>query len=151
MQARTEFVHDDRSIGSLLSSLARDTATLVRNEAALAKSEMSGKMSQVAVAMVSVVLATVSMIGGFIILLEAAVVGLDVVLPTSLTPWLSEIIVGVFFMLVGIGLLLKARSNLKPENMMPRRTLHSVERDRDAMREHGEHLKEEVRHERAHQ
>jgi hypothetical protein len=152
MQARTEYIRDDhRSIGSLLTSLVRDTATLVRNEAALAKSEMSGKISQAAVAMVSVVLATVAMIGGFIILLEAAVIGLDTVLPRPLTPWLSEIIVGAFFMLVGIGLLLKARSNLKPENMMPRRTLHSVQRDRESIREHGEHLKEEVRHERAHQ
>ncbi|HET7570655.1 MAG TPA: phage holin family protein [Gammaproteobacteria bacterium] len=145
MQARSEFVRDDRSIGSLISSLARDTGTLVRNEAALAKQELSGKISQAAVAMVSVVLATVTMIGAFIILLDAAVFGLNVVLPPNLTPWLSELIVGFFFMLVGLGLLMKARSNLKPENLTPHRTLRSVERDRDMAREHAEHVEREVR------
>jgi ABC-type bacteriocin/lantibiotic exporter with double-glycine peptidase domain len=144
MQARTEFANDDRSIGALVGSLARDTGTLVRNEAALARSELSGKISQAAVAIASVVLATVVMIGGFIVLLAAAVVGLDVVLPANLTPWLSELIVGIFFMLVGGALLMLARRNLKPENMVPRRTLHSVERDRDVAREHSEHIQEEV-------
>ncbi|HET6654744.1 MAG TPA: phage holin family protein [Gammaproteobacteria bacterium] len=136
MHARTEPIRDDRSLVSLLTSLARDASLLVREEAALAKNELSGKISNVTTAMVSVVLATVAMIGGFIILLEAAVIGLDVVLPAYLTPWLSEIIVGAFFMLVGLGLLLKARSNLRAESLKPQRTLHSVERDRDMAREH---------------
>lgn len=145
MQARSDFIRDDRSIGNLITSLARDTGTLMRNEAALAKSELSSKISQAAVAIASVVLATVSMIGGFIILLMAAVVGLNVVLPSNLTPWLSELIVGFFFMLVGVGLLMKARSNLKPENLAPDRTLHSVKQDRDMAREHADHLEQEAK------
>ncbi|HET7371527.1 MAG TPA: phage holin family protein [Gammaproteobacteria bacterium] len=136
MHARTEPVRDDRSLVSLLSSLARDAGLLVREEAALAKSELSSKISNVTMAMVSVVLATVAMIGGFIILLEAAVIGLDAVLPTYLTPWLSEIIVGAFFMLVGISLLLMARSKLRAESMKPGRTLRDMERNRDMAREH---------------
>lgn len=128
-------VHSQRPLRSLISSLTQDMSTLVLEEAGLARTEISEKISQAVAGLVFFILATVVMIGGFIILLDAAVVGLNHILPPDLTPWLSELIVGLVFVITGLVLLMIGRSELKAKNLIPQKTITSVKRDRDLVKE----------------
>lgn len=120
---------DGRSFGSLFSSLAHDVTTLVRKEAELARTEISEKISQAISGLVFIVIAAVVALGGFIVLLDAAVYGLNTVLPPALTPWLSALIVGLVVIIIGLILLQKGRNDLKARNLMPEKTITSVKRD----------------------
>lgn len=135
MQDETPTAQSQRPLGSLISGLTQDMSTLVLEEAGLARTEISGKISQAVAGLVFFILAAVVMIGGFIILLDAAVVGLNHVFAPGLTPWLSEIIVGVVVLIVGLILLMIGRSQLRAKNLMPQKTITNVKRDRDLVKE----------------
>lgn len=123
--------NQDRSLGSLFADLTQETSGLVRQEVELAKAEMSEKASQVGSAVASLAVGGALAFAGFLILLQAAVVALSEVME----PWLASLIVGGVVALVGIVLLLKGRSDLKTQNLAPRRTMESIQEDADLARE----------------
>ena len=129
-------VKDDRSIGQLLSDLANETTTLVRKEIELAKTEMSEKLSQVGGGVVALAAGGLVFFAGFLVLLDAAVYGLGQLLNNYGLPALEALIVAVGTMVVGIIILMIGRKALNTENLAPSRTLESIRRDKELVKEH---------------
>lgn len=120
-----------RSVAGLLSDLAGETATLVRQEIALFKAEIRQKLGGMAIG--AGALAAGGLIGfsGWLALIAATVLGLSNVL----APWLAALIVGVVVMAIGTGLLLFGKSRLAGKALVPRRTLNSLRKDEEWIRE----------------
>jgi hypothetical protein len=119
------------SISELFSDLTHNLTSLVRQEILLAKTEMKTKVSQVAAGGAYMGAGGALVYAGFLVLLGAAVFGLSTVMPL----WLSALIVGLVVSLVGAGLLIKGRNDLKAQNLKPEKTIRSVRRDIDFTKE----------------
>jgi hypothetical protein len=126
----------ERTLVSLFMDLWRETSTLVHDEVELARAEVSEKVNQVGSGIAGVAVAGAILFGGFLLLLGAAVNGLALVLPPDAAPWLAPLIVGAIVMLVGLIALSRARAHLQARNLKPERTLESLRRDRDLVKEH---------------
>lgn len=123
-----------RSFGSLFSSLTHDATALIQQEVRLAKAEGSEKVTQAVAGLAFIAIAAAVCLAGLIILLQAAVYGLNIWLPNDLTPWLSALIVGGIVVVIGLIMLLKGRNNLQANNLTPDKTVRSIKRDRDFVR-----------------
>ena len=145
MEAENRTQSQTSSIGTLFTSLANEVTSLIRKESELAKVEMSEKTHQVMGAVISLAIAGAVLFSGFLVLLAAAVFGLNTVLPPETTPWLSALIVGGIVVVIGLILLQAGRKKLKTESLMPTRTLASLRRDRALAQGHEEVVKEELR------
>ncbi|RUR39351.1 phage holin family protein [Vreelandella populi] len=133
------------SVGSLLSTVMQEITSLVRNEAQLAKAEMSEKTHDVMMALAAIAIAGAVLLGGFLTLLAALVFVLNEVLPPDMTPWLSAIIVGVVVTIIGIVMLKGGLAKLQARNLVPNRTLHSLQTDKELAKEHQNNVKEELK------
>ena len=132
------------SLGSLLSSLTHEVTSLVRKEVELAKAEFSEKSSQAAKGVGAIAAAGGVLFCGFLVLLAAAVFGLNTVLPPDTTPWLSALIVGGVVLLIGLIMLQSGRKKLRAQNLMPNRTLSSFRNDRELASQHEDRAKEQL-------
>ena len=116
---------EDKSIPQLLSELARDISTLVRDEVRLARAELSAKISQAGAGAVYLAAGGIVAFAGLLFLLAAATIALA----NIVAPWLSALIVGGVVTAIGVALLAKGRSNIRSTNLVPERTIHSVQKD----------------------
>ncbi|MEC9483739.1 MAG: phage holin family protein [Halomonas sp.] len=139
-RGRTEQV----SLGTLLSNLIRESTSLVRQEVELAKAEVSEKGRQATKGIAAIVTAGAVLYAGFLVLLAAAVFGLNTLLPEDTTPWLSALIVGGIVVIVGFAMLQSGRKKLQAQNLKLERTLASLRNDRDLARQHEQRAKEQV-------
>ena len=129
--------HDPRpSVASLFSNLWRDTTELARGEAELAKVEMSAKVSQAAEGATLLAVGGAIIYAGFLALLVAAVNALILLLPAEYAIWLAPLIVGVVVMLVGFIALSSGRRDLKARNLKPSRSMQSMRKDGQMVKEH---------------
>ena len=127
---------DERSIGSLFSDLARETAALVRTEVELAKTEIIERLSQFSRGVAMLIAAGLLLYTAFLALLFAATLGLGQAFGWwSSMPWLPPLIVGALVAALGVALLMKGKSNVKPTNLVPRRTMASIKEDAAWVRE----------------
>jgi hypothetical protein len=126
---------DDRSFGQLLADLTSESTALVRNEIDLAKAEISEKVTQIGLAVAGVAAGGLILFAGFLVLLDAAVFGLNKVLEPYGWPALAALIVAVATMIVGLIILMIGRSGLKSANLAPRRTTESLRRDTQFVKE----------------
>ena len=133
------------SIATLFSNLANEVLVLIRKESELAKVEMQEKSRQAMGAVTSIAIAGAVLFSGFLVLLAAAVFGLNTVLPPETTPWLSALIVGGVVVVIGLIMLQAGRSKLKQESLMPSRTIASLRRDKALAQGHEELIKEELK------
>lgn len=133
------------SVGSLLSTVMQEITSLVRNEAELAKAEVSEKTHQAMITLAAIAVAGAVLLGGFLTLLAALVFMLNEVLPPDMTPWLSAIIVGVVVSVIGIVMLKSGLAKLQTRNLVPDRTLYSLQADRELAREHRHNVKEDLK------
>lgn len=133
------------SVGSLLSTVMQELSSLVRNEAELAKTEMSEKTHQAMAAIAAIAIAGAVLFGGFLALLAAAIFLLNEVLPPDTTPWLSAIIVGGVVTLIGFIMLTAGLKKIKAQNMMPTRTINSLQTDKAFAKKHQHNVKEELK------
>ena len=124
------------SIASLFSDLWRDTTTLAREEAELAKVELSAKASQAAEGATLLAVGGAIIYAGFLALLVAAVNALILLLPADYGIWLAPLIVGVVVMLVGFIALNSGRRDLKARSLKPSRSVQSLRRDGQVVKEH---------------
>lgn len=122
---------DAPSIAALVSDLTRETSELISREAELARLEMSQAITRLETGMSSMALGGVVALGGFLVLLAAAVLGLDLVVHA---PWLSALIVGGVAMALGGVLLALGKSRLT--HLTPERSLRSLRRDGELVQEH---------------
>ena len=123
---------EDRSIKNLLSDLSGSLTTLFRKEIQLARAETSEKMTQVAVAAGSIAGGAILALAALIVLLQAVVIGLtEAGIPAG---W-SALIVGVVVAGIAYFLIHKGTNDLKAGNLAPQRTVDSIKRDAQAVKE----------------
>lgn len=127
---------DRRSLAGLFSDLWRDTSVLVQDEVELARVEMAEKVSQVGSGIATIAVAGAILFAGFLLLLLAAVAVLALVLPPDHAAWLSPLIVGGVIVAIGLAALASGRKDLKTDRLRPSRTMTSLRRDRDLVKEH---------------
>lgn len=134
-------LYDDRSVLSLLRRLRDETTQLLRQEVSLAKAEMSEKVSSMGRNVAFLVVGGVVLLAGLMFVLQSisrlihvglieADVGVDVAV------WLAPLIVGLIVMIIGYIALKSGRKELGASNLTPERTLESVRRDAQLVKEH---------------
>jgi Putative Actinobacterial Holin-X, holin superfamily III len=118
-------VGEERSLGDLVTELARETNTLVAKEVQLAKVELSQKASHVGksagVIGVGAVLAHV----GLTLVAAAIAVALSALLPL----WLSALLVGGALLAVGGVMAKGGLAALKHVDPVPRQTVETLKED----------------------
>lgn len=123
---------EDRSIGGLLAELPRHLSSLIRKEFDLLKAEMSEKMSQAGSAVVIVIVGAVLALVALNVLAAAAIAAL---VAWGLEFGWAALILGVVLLVVALILARSGMAGLKAKNLMPRRTVASVEKDANVMKE----------------
>lgn len=127
---------DERPIGSLFSDLARETSALVRTEVQLAKTEIIERASQFASGLVMLIAGGLLLYAALLVLLFAAALGLGQAFDWWATmPWLAPLIVGVVVAVIGVALLMKGKGDVRPANLVPRRSVASIKEDASWARE----------------
>lgn len=126
---------NEKSLPNLFGDLTRETVDLVREEIALARAEMSQKVSSAQTGLTSVAIGAAILLAGLFILLQAVVNGVAMLLPPDLAPWLAPLIVGLIIAVIGYAMLKGGSSKLKPDNLMPHRTMDSLKRDKHVAQE----------------
>lgn len=127
---------DNRSLIALFSDLFRESSTLVRQEAELAKAEMSEKVSEVGKGIAAIAVGGAIIFAGFIVLLFAASNGLAMFLPEEHAMWLAPLIVGLAVIVLGFIALATGKHELSASNLQPTRTMESLRRDTELVKEH---------------
>jgi hypothetical protein len=124
---------ESRSIGELLRDLASDSTALVRQELALAKAEAQEKLHQSIAGGSMVVMSALLAFAGLIILLHAAVYGLE---KAGIEPWLAALIVGGVVVVIGLLLVQKARHDLTAQSLTAGRTAVNLRKDLNLVKGH---------------
>lgn len=123
---------NDTSVGGLLRQLTHEVPSLVTKELALAKAELSESIRATKAGAASVATGGAVLLGGFIILLMSAVYGLSEVM----APWLAALIVGGAVVVIGLIMVSAGKKKFEASSFKPERTLHSMHKDKEAVRGH---------------
>ena len=132
----------DRPLGPLFSQLAQDSSALIRQEIALAKAEVRHSISQTTSGAVKVgVAAALLSVGGlvltaFLVLLLGELLG---------NYWLSALIVGAVFTVIGAFLALGGIRRLKEVQVAPQETIETLRADRDWAKAEVQELKRDLK------
>ena len=121
-----------QSPASLAADALRISSDLVRKEVSLAKAELRQNLSRAGTGLGMIVAAAVLGIVTLNVLTVALVAALA---ETDLGPIWSAVVVGVVLAILAYVLLRKGMADLKPENLMPTRTVENVQRDASAVKE----------------
>jgi hypothetical protein len=116
---------EERSIGELFSDLANQTSVLVRQEVDLARTEMTQKAAALGKDAGVIGAGAVLALGGYLALVAAMIVVLDIWLPL----WLSAVIVGVLLAGIGFVLVQQGLSAIRRVNLAPRETIATLKDD----------------------
>ncbi|MBA1277308.1 phage holin family protein [Pseudomonas sp. MTM4] len=126
---RTE---NDTSVGGLLRQLTHEVPSLVTKELALAKAELSESIRATKAGAASVATGGAVLLGGFIVLLMSAVYGLS----TVMEQWLAALIVGGVVVVIGLVMVSAGKKKFEASSFKPERTIHSVNKDKEAVKGH---------------
>ena len=121
----------ERTLGTLLNDLARQSSDLIRQETIV---EMSERKSEAKQNLTALATGAGLLIVGLIYILDAVVYGLAELLPPDYSPWLAALIVGIITSAIGYMLVVMNKSNLAPENLAPR-TADSLQRNKKMVEE----------------
>ena len=121
-----------QSPASLAADALRISSDLVRKEVSLAKAELRQNLNRAGTGLGMIVAAAVLGIVKLNVLTVALVAALA---ETDLGPIWSAVVVGVVLAILAYVLLRKGMADLKPENLMPTRTVENVQRDASAVKE----------------
>lgn len=121
-----------QSPASLAADALRISSDLVRKEVTLAKAELRQNLNRAGTGLGMIVAAAVLGIVALNVLTVALVAALA---ETDLGPIWSAVVVGVVLAILAYVLLRKGMADLKPENLMPTRTVENVQRDASAVKE----------------
>jgi uncharacterized membrane protein YqjE len=114
------------SVGDLVKAMSADLSRLVRDELQLAQVELSAKAKTAGVGIGAFGGAGVLAFYGVAVLLAAAVLALDLVLPA----WLAALIVGVVVLAIaGVAALIGKKKVEEAGPAVPERTVASVKED----------------------
>jgi drug/metabolite transporter (DMT)-like permease len=123
---------EDRSLKELFGDLTTSFSTLFRKEIELARTETSEKVSQAAVAAGAIAGGAILALAALIVLLQALVLALA---ELGLASALSALIVGGVVAIVAFVLMYKGMKDLKASNLAPTRTVESLRRDAQMVKE----------------
>jgi len=139
---------EDRSLAGLFGDLTSELSALVRQEIALARAEISEKIGQVGAGIASLAAGGMLILIGLFFIVQAVVFGVAAILTNWVSgetaAWLAPLLVGLVVLIIGWILLSKGRSNLAAENLAPRRTAESLQRDGEFAREQAERLRQDA-------
>jgi len=124
-------VKEHRSLSQLFSDLMNEARTLLRQEVRLAKTELTEKASRVGKDVTSLAIGGAIANAGLLAIVAAGVIGLANVVPA----WLAALIVGVVVAGIGFGMIQQGRKNLTQEDLNPRKTVKSLEEDKQWVKE----------------
>jgi Putative Actinobacterial Holin-X, holin superfamily III len=123
---------DDRSLKDLLADLTESITTLFRKEIQLARAETSEKINQVGLALGAIAGGGILALAALIVLLQALVIAItEAGVPAG---WAS-LIVGVIVAIIAYALIHKGTNDLKASNLTPDRTMDSLKRDAQVVKE----------------
>ena len=123
---------DDRSLKDLLADLTESITTLFRQEIQLARAETSEKLTQVGVAIGAIAGGAILALAALIVLLQALVIGItEAGVPAG---W-AALIVGVIVAVIAYVLIHKGTNDLKASSLTPDRTMSSLKRDAQVVKE----------------
>lgn len=122
----------DHSVGGLLRQLTREVPALFTKELALAKAELGESLRATKAGMASVATGGAVLLAGFIVLLFAGVYGLATMMPA----WLAALIVGGIVVIIGLVMVSAGKKKFEASSFKPDRTLHSINKDKEAVRGH---------------
>jgi Putative Actinobacterial Holin-X, holin superfamily III len=117
----------DKSLAGLLTDIASDAAKLLRQELSLAQAEVTEKLQQAQIGLLSVLTGLLVALSALIILLQALVLALATVMPA----WMASVLVGGTMAIVALVLLRLGQNKLAAKNLIPARSLRSVQNDKD--------------------
>ena len=128
--------HATRSIPELIKELRDETILLLRQEVALAKTEMAEKSREYARNASYIAIGGMVAYAGFLFVLGAITYGLlgwfaAMDMSPAIAPWLAPAIVGVIVGAIGAGMVAKGRNTLKNERPTPRRTVESLQENKE--------------------
>lgn len=115
-----------RPISNILTDLLQQFTTLIKQEGELARTELSENASRAIMGVVMAVAAAVLLVPALVILLLAAVFGLET---TGLEPWLCALAVGGGALLLGLIILAIGIARLRAKTLMPSKTLNQLQED----------------------
>jgi hypothetical protein len=121
-----------RSLPDLLSSLINEFSTLFRQEMRLARAETSETINGMMAGAIMLAMGGVLLIPALVLVFEA--ISHFIVAAGLPVEW-ATLIVGVFFLVIGLILFLVGVNRLKVTNLAPDRTMEQVRRDAAAARE----------------
>jgi len=119
--------NNSRSVTEIVGDIFSQFTTLMRKEAQLARAEVSENIAAVGRGLGMIVGAAVLLIPALVILLQAAVAALTE--KYGLASYWSSLIVGGVTLIVGVIMTSLGSRRLKTENIMPKRTVHQLQRD----------------------
>lgn len=125
-------VRDERSLGELFSELSRETSALIRQEVQLAKVELAQTGTKVGKNVAYLVLGGAVLYAGFLGLMFALIYALADWLDSA---WLGALIVGVLVGAVGAILVYQGYSQLKQVDLVPERTVETIEEDAEWLKQ----------------
>lgn len=123
--------HNDPTIRELLGDVIDSTTKLIRQELRLAQAETSQKLAHAQHRLIAIVAGLLLGFCALLILLQAVVVSLALVMPA----WLASVSVGAILMIGAIVLIKYGQHDLSAEDFAPKRTLRSVQKDKDMVME----------------
>ncbi|HSN71669.1 MAG TPA: phage holin family protein [Steroidobacteraceae bacterium] len=126
-----ERARQQRTIIELLQRLTRDASTLVRDEVELVRAETRESIDRTRHSITQFVSAAIFFMIGGLALTAALIMGLA----EFMDEWIAALAVGIVALIIGWALRSRASSNLSPSAMKPRRTAHSLRRDREMLKE----------------
>jgi hypothetical protein len=119
-------IHSERSVPNILADLLMQFTVLLRKEGELARTEVSDNLSRLGGGLTMIVIGAVLLMPALVVLLEAAVSGLET---TGLSSYWSALIIGGAVFIIGLILLAIGIGRLKPKRLVPNRTIHQLQED----------------------
>ena len=119
-------VREERSLGELLGQLTQDLSLLMRQEVQLVMAEMSQIASRATGDLVKVGAGGLVALAGGLTLVAALVL---VLVEIGVAPWLSALLVGGLFTVIGFVMLKGGLQQLKRVEVAPQRTIQTLKDD----------------------
>lgn len=127
------------STGHLLSRLAHDVPELLIKELALARAELTQATHEMKAGIGSVAIGGAVTLAGLVVLLMSAVYGLALVM----SAWLAALLVGGVVTAIGLIMLGSGSKRMSPSQLRPGAALDATRHDRELLREHARHGKDD--------
>lgn len=129
-------IRDDPSseptLGDLFVELSDDFSHLVRQEVALAKAEMSENLNRGKQGATQMAIGGVLAYTGLLAVIAALVILIGNWIDSY---WLSALLVGAVIVIAGLVMLFSGKSKLEKMNLVPKKTINSIERDAKTVKE----------------